>query len=241
MPSRNICFLICAFAFLVAPAFGQIQGRVTDANGAGLPGVKVIYDLVQTDEDGRFTLDSKLTEPNEVARFSKDGYLPVTKSFADLLANPEVRMKQDPEGLWKAPQCAVTRRSSITTGDAMQFLVPKGLQVRKGGDIDYSTNRVCRKKDCLQHSWGPLWSAGMPPFPAKYLAGLHEVLERDILNPRTPNFRGMEYRGIREDGTYTRWVGILGETIAYDGASKESAQLFDALIDSLCWIERKTK
>jgi len=46
---------------------------------------------------------------------------------------------------------------------------------------------------------------------------------------------GVEYRGVKSDGTFMRFVGVFGETISYDHASKDTAQLFDAVIDSLCW------
>jgi hypothetical protein len=83
----------------------------------------------------------------------------------------------------------------------------------------------------------------MPPFPEEFLAGWREITERDIYNYDAPEFPGIEYRGVRNDGTFVRSVGIsgaiYGETISYDHATKESARLFDILIDSFCWLEKK--
>ena len=54
-----------------------------------------------------------------------------------------------------------------------------------------------------------------------------------------PRYGGSEYRGTRSDGTLMRWVGVFGESISYDHASKGSAQSFDKIIDTLCWFERE--
>jgi hypothetical protein len=49
---------------------------------------------------------------------------------------------------------------------------------------------------------------------------------------------GHEYRGRRQDGTYFRFVGVVNETIAYDGVGGKRATTFDRIIDSLCRVLR---
>jgi hypothetical protein len=75
---------------------------------------------------------------------------------------------------------------------------------------------------------------GFPP-PQEYLEGVTDVQERDIQYRPEVGLQGIEYRGTRDNGTFMRWIGIFGETIGYDNAPKEAAQLFDTIIDSLCW------
>jgi hypothetical protein len=192
-------------------------------------------DYGETDASGYFNLGSR----ERVIRLSKEGYRPLTKLIADLRGASEVRMTQDAAGLWKPPLCSATKNGSVIAGRHMQFQVPRGARVRKGSDIDYSPHNVCRGRECLSHGWGPLWSSGIPPSLEKFVTGLSQIAERDVYNYDAPDFPGVEYRGVLKNGTYVRWVGILGETIDYEGVSKESAQLFDSLIDSFCWVERK--
>jgi hypothetical protein len=219
----------------VAAVYAQVRVRVVGFDDEPIENVRVFSekDFGESVANGYFDL----TIGAHVVRFSKDGFRPVTKLTADLQRVPEVRLAQDRAGLWKPPVCTTTKNSSVMDGWHMRFIVPRGVKVREGSDIDYSTQTVCRGRDCLQHGWGPLWSFGMPPNPEKFLTELTQVAERDIYNYNAPEFPGFEYRGIRKKEKYVRWVGLFGETIGYEDVSKESAQVFDILIDSFCWIE----
>ena len=120
------------------------------------------------------------------------------------------------------------------SGEQMQFTLDSGVQVRRGQDIDYQANVVCIGKACMQHGFGPLWSFGMPPW-RDFPDGFSELKERDVQWRPDLNLQGIEYWGSHSDGTYTRWVGIFGETVAYEHAPKDAADQFDKIIDSLCW------
>ena len=63
--------------------------------------------------------------------------------------------------------------------------------------------------------------------------------ERDVHYLPDLEYQGSEYRGIRNDGTLMRWVGVFGESISYDHTSKDSAQFFDKIINRMCWFERR--
>jgi hypothetical protein len=112
----------------------------------------------------------------------------------------------------------------------MGFVLPKGAKVRRGHDIDYSIQSVEFGKHRLGIGSGLTWSSGSP-FPAQLL-NMREMSERDVVFEG--EVRGVEYRGVRTNGTYFRFVGKSGETIEYDGAPKETADYFDAIIDTLC-------
>jgi hypothetical protein len=59
------------------------------------------------------------------------------------------------------------------------------------------------------------------------------VEERDIDTPWGDP--AAEYRGLRQDGTHWRDIGIFSETITYDEADALAAQYFDTIMDSLCF------
>jgi len=60
---------------------------------------------------------------------------------------------------------------------------------------------------------GTILVAGYALSPTEFLSGLKEVTERDVYNFQAPEFPGLEYRGLRTDGTYMRWFGFLGERV----------------------------
>lgn len=210
----------------------EIRGRVTTSSGQALSNVTILgqyLETVKSDQNGEFVW----SKPTEFVRFSKPGYRPVTKKAEELRQKPEVTMTQDEHALWVPSKCAPAGQR-VMTGTSMQFMLPPGVHLRSGQDIDYQTAAVCLRKSCLQIGWGPLWSFGFPP-PREYLEGSTDVQERDIQYRPEVGLQGIEYRGTRDNGTFMRWIGIFGETIGYDNAPKEAAQLFDTIIDSLCW------
>jgi hypothetical protein len=225
---------MCFYALLVVLGFAQIRLRVLERPGVGLAGVTVRFEVgdLKSDRDGYVSGIAG----GGVIRFSKDGYRPITKFWSDLSQKPEVTMVRDDRALWKPPLCTSPREKAVVSGWHMRFVVPAKLQSKRGSDIDYSTNNICRGSDCLQHGWGALWSFGTPLLPQKFLSDLNETAERDLYNLPNPALPGIEYRAVRGDGTYMRWVGVFGETISYDHVTKESAEMFDELIDTLCWI-----
>ena len=184
----------------------------------------------KTKEGGRFSLGKQ----GSLVRFSASGYRPITKRVEDLGQDSEVTLKADPGGLWIPPQCQVLRGPRMLTGDTMQFNLVSGGKIRRGQDIDYQTNVVCHNRSCMQHGWGPLWSFGLPPW-REFPSAFSNVEERDVQIRPNVEYKGNEYRGRRSDGTYMRFVGILGETISYDHATKDAAEYFDKVIDTLCW------
>jgi hypothetical protein len=69
-----------------------------------------------------------------------------------------------------------------------------------------------------------------------FFANVRQMSEREMYDVPNDFVLGQEYRGVRTDGSYFRWVGVWNETIGYDHASVASAALFDKIIDSLCWF-----
>jgi hypothetical protein len=114
----------------------------------------------------------------------------------------------------------------------MGFLRPRHAKIVRAFDVDYGTLTMRFKKNVLRLGYGGTWSWGYPP--EQFFKDISELHERDIrYNPATPT---AEYRGKRSDGSYFRFIGKFTETITYDHATKEQADYFDAVMDTLCWV-----
>jgi hypothetical protein len=109
------------------------------------------------------------------------------------------------------------------------------MEVRTPVDTEFKRQVVCLGADCVEHSWGGIADLGIR-MDVGFFAGVREMRERDVYDVAHGLTAGAEYRGIRSDGTYFRWVGVIGERIAYDDVSMPSAAAFDKIIDSLCWF-----
>jgi hypothetical protein len=113
----------------------------------------------------------------------------------------------------------------------MAFMAPKGVNVRRGRDSDYSTQNIEYKKHWLRFGMGMNWSLGLPSL--LYFANVAQMSERDVIS-NGGEVIGAEYRGMRSNGEYFRAVYKIAETIQYDYASREAAAYFDRIIDSMC-------
>jgi len=219
-----------------ASATPEVRGKVVSASGAPLADVIVLSMPTaegKTDSLGEFLLK----QPSRLVRFSLAGFRPVTKLSEELQKKPTVVLEADPNAAWDPPRCPTNQSGRVMYGDNMQFTLGPGVEMRRGQDIDYQMNVVCIGKSCMQHGFGPLWSFGMPPW-RDFPDGFDDLKERDVKWRPDLNLQGSEYRSAHANGTYTRWVGIFGESVSYDHASKDASEGFDKVIDSLCWRKR---
>jgi hypothetical protein len=228
-------------AFLIlqsgATATENLSGRVVGEDGNPITGVTLAAQgtrsTATTDAEGRFTITltkfSVLGEWSTV-RFSRDGYRPVTKLLTT--ADPVIILLKSDDSSWKVPSCTDKIR---LVGFMMGFALPKDAKTRSGRDIDYFIDTVVYKKSRMSLGFGFNWSSGFP-FPSQ-LHEMRTMSERDIVFE--DDIRGVEYRGIRTNGTYYRFIGKAGETIEYDRAPKEAADYFNSILDNLCKIQPK--
>jgi hypothetical protein len=215
------------------PGASEVRGTVSSAWGGALKDV-VVTSMPTAEDTTNASGEFALLQPGELVRFSLPGFRPRTVRTEELRKNPAVVLRVDPNAQWNPPTCPANQSGRLISGGEMQFIVGPGVRVRRGQDIDYQTHIVCIRKSCMQHGVGPLWSFGMPPW--RYLDdGVAEIQERDVQWQPDRRVHGSEYRRTHPDGTYTRWVGVFGETIAYEHAPKQAAERFDQIIDSLCW------
>ena len=234
----TLAWLWCAVC-LPGVSFAQAAGNVTDQSSKPLSDVHVWSgsDKTDTDATGHFEV-----RRGKIITFSKPGYRPLTTLSTNLAASPTVVL-QEPANIWRAPNCAapsVRRRNGevMISGDHMRFVVPSGLAVRDVSDIDYSQNVICVRQTCLEHGWGPLWTTGylVDDVWVSFFSNIRQMTEREIYDVPHDLVFGEEYRGARTDGTFFRWAGVIGESIGYDKATRFEAEMFDAVIDSLCWF-----
>jgi len=219
-----------------------ITGRVVSANDQKpIPGVQIWTGALnlggdtQTDADGRFSIDiTYITPEKPAARFSRPGYSPLTKVFEENATESVVALPGLSVDSFRVSSC---RENAEFGGSLMAFSLPKGTKIRRGSDIDYATQHIVYQKNALRYGSGPNWSYGLPPALSSYIVNSVEVTERDIVF--SDDVIGAEYRGRSRNGTYFRWIGRFGETVEYDGATKQEATFFDAILDTLCNAGRR--
>jgi hypothetical protein len=205
-----------------------ITGHVTSSSGEPVAGVTVWdfpWDKATTDTQGRFSLNAR----DSKIRFQMNGYSPLT-TFINQGSSVSVVMEKATDALWTPPVCKLT--PEWFHGEQMAFRSAKHANIKRSFDVDYGIVRVRYKKNALWIGYGGTWSWGYPP--DDFFQNLSELHERDveyILDVPTA-----EYRGKRTDGTYFRFIGKFMETIQYDHATKEQADYFDAIMDTLCWV-----
>jgi len=238
-PARVVLILFLSHSWL---CFGQeLSGHVVAESGEPLAGVRVLnlyLGEATTAEGGQFRIESTsnlpvVTRLEHVVRFTRAGYRPTTRVVTRGTAIEVVLRKADnPSSNWTPPFCPST--TGMMVGELMAFSLPKGAKVQLGHDIDYSMASVEFKGGALRLGWGPSWSWGLPS--PVFFKGISKVDERDLgFHPDVPI---AEYKGTRSNGKYFRRIGMLGETIEYDDASKEAAAFFDTIMDTLCWTRR---
>jgi hypothetical protein len=185
---------------------------------------------VQTDNAGRFRLSVRLPSDRwpSLVRFWSEGYQPTTKILKELPSDLVVTLEKTNEQPWTISKCS--SKPEFGNAESMAFFLPAGTNVRRGQDIDYWIQSIEFNKHWLEFGTGPLWSLGLPP--SGQLKDLTNIRERNVVF--NDYGIGAEYRGLRPDGTHYRYVGKLLATISYDNASKEAADFFDKIIDTLC-------
>ena len=230
----GVLFLVLRAPQLFADDF---HGRVVSESGQPLADVLVLdmpYQETRTDAAGRFTLQVtprgtlKIVDTEKAVRFTHAGYKPSTRVLK-MNDESEIVLNRGEGALWTPKAC--TAEAATLRGDVMAFRSPAGAQVVRTEDIDYRMVSIQSGNDTARLGWGALWSRGIPG--PSFFSGISQLEERTLV--LADNVTVAEYKGTRTDGTYFRYIGMFGETVTYDGASKQSADYFDRILDSICW------
>jgi hypothetical protein len=134
----------------------------------------------------------------------------------------------------KGAPCSSLADKAQRIGVAFKVVAPKDMLFRKatqfvnGGYIfGHSVNG---RFDSLV-----IWSYSSSLAPSEeYLFESQDFFERAWVSGKTI---GYESRGVKSDGKLWRRVSFRWGVITYQGNSKESARIFDRLIDSMCFDE----
>jgi hypothetical protein len=188
----------------------------------------------QSDKDGLFTLPeeySRLGRPRlrPAIRFTLDGYRPLTKVIPDS-EDLVVVLRKDDGPTWTPDECDA--KPASFRWFSMGFVLPKGAKLKHPSDFDSWHSSIAFQKSSLMFGAGLTWSGGHPSWSSFY-ENLAQLSERDVGSKDGRSFA--EYKGVRANGTYFRWIGAFGVTVTYDDATKQAADYFDQILDSLCW------
>lgn len=232
-----------------APPSKPIKGVVVDKDGHPIPGVSLHgstwknccpdqQDKATTDEEGKFSLE----HAGAVIHFWKSDLLPTVyiakpdESRITVVMRPDV----NPRVLSScAPADAANR--NVGWGPAgLHFYVPKkGFKIQGGKpDVDYVHFAVTPKKSSaiLELWFGPYAFSSEPEDETLVNSAEFSMRDLDTVHGKL----GTDTRGRSVNGQYWRQTGVLGSGAIYKNAGKESAALFDKIIDSACWTPYST-
>jgi hypothetical protein len=120
-------------------------------------------------------------------------------------------------------------------GGRYKLLIPKGIHVRHGADIDYKSYSVgfsVQKKS--------YWLSGIFGMVAAYVP--EDLLKKSTEVTQRPwkrgDFNGLDTKGKLPNGNFWRYFGLGDELIRYEDVPAEAAAFFDGLLDKVCFRDR---
>ena len=240
------------------PAIGnavELNGTVKSENGAPLSGVQLLtygpeagtinlgtmklpsssrrYEIT-TDANGKF----KIPSHGRLIYFYRADLRPLTKIVDLSVAQLEVVMEDGAKSVWKVPPCSASDKSS-RVGVGFMMTVPKDVLFKKddgkfeegGYFFGYKTSD---RFEALINWWE---STSLQP-SEEYLLEAKEFSERQWVSG---DKWGHDFRGTMRDGKLWRRVSTRNGALTYQGNSKEAAQVFDRMIDTMCFDESAVK
>lgn len=192
-------------------------------------------DEATTDSDGGFLL----RRPGAVVHLSKPGFRPV--SYVVRPDVPSVRIVMPPaEELLDVRSCAQpgSEHKSIGWGKyGLHFSVPKRAVKILGGEPDVDCVRYVTKpkgaRSYLELWFGP-YAMNPEPDDDQFIESANFV-QRDVV--RNNSVVGLDSWGETSTGGSWRQTSVFLEGARYRNADKDSALLFNKIIDSLCWTD----
>lgn len=188
-----------------------------------------------TDSNGLF----KLPSHGRLVYFKRQDLRPLTK-ILDLSAKKiEVMMEDGARSLWKMPSCSSVSDKSKRTGIGFMVIVPENVMVRKDngrfeeGGYFFGYDNGGRVEVLI--NW---WESTSLEPSEQYLLESREFSERMWVSGK---MSGFEFRGVKSDGKLWRRVSLRNGAITYQGNTKESSEVFDRMIDNMCFDESAVK
>jgi hypothetical protein len=250
---RQAMVLSVALA-LASSLFGQseqsVKGFVVTKDGQPIAGVLVQgsiwkrccpyqQDKATTNEKGEFFLE----HGGAVVHFSKPDLQPL--AFVVKPGTFRVRIVMSPaENQLTVPACVQPDSAHKLVGwgnYGLHFAVPKaGVQILGGKpDVDYVRYVIKpEKNDSYLNLWFGPYSISTEPDDEQFVDSL-EFSQRNLATDK--GVIGMDSRGRARSGQNWRRTAAFGSGAVYRDVDKESAALFDKIIDSICWTDYPRK
>ena len=251
---KLIFYLIAIVTLTTTTRATELRGVVKSEDGKPLGGVRILtyapngpatilgiktanstkrYEVV-TGADGSFRIPSH----GQLIYFHRDDLRPVTKIVPLSTSRLQVVMEDGNRSLWKVPACSPSEKST-RTGIGFMVKVPENVMARKddqrfeeGGY--FFGYQLADQVELLINWWG---SSSLEP-EDKYLLQSRDFSQRMW---RSGEKWGYEFRGTMKDGRVWRRIALRNGAITYQGNTKEAANVFDAMIDSMCFDESAVK
>jgi len=239
MLSVNPRYLLLLFAlilFCVVNTTAQvitIEGRVTTPQGEPISGVRIDR-LAKTDDTGHFKIAADFLRSWNTLWIDKKGFVPKLVSIKPTPSKLDITLEPETDtSVLDIPTCTSDKiKGSRFVGKFLRLTVPKELKFKTGVDTDYIYYHIGYAKNgktgWLRGGLGNVYGDSYPP--GEMLLALKEYSYR-----RTAF--GIDWRGVTKDGKYWRYFGALSffDIYDYETDSKEAADVFDKILDGVCF------
>ena len=226
---RNMWLLVCLIILSQSPSVnGQWTGRVASEDGPPVVGAKVCSATWFCVEPTSKVFTGSTRHPTPVARFYISAQKDLCRPPGGFQKRPARRDSGEGSApAWRIPKCGAKGKGQWI-GDGLVVLVPSGVAVTQGSDVDYWIKQVrFSGTERLQVGGGPNWSTGLPSLESLKLSV--ETSERELMpgkvdkQTEATSIEGVDVRGTYSDGTKWRFTGDAFLTFSYERVSPEAA------------------
>lgn len=224
-----VLFLACRFFIPDVFAQNSVKGLVRSTSGTPIAKVWVHCGGsrdTETDARGEFTLSCR----GKVIFFRHDDYKPValiSSKLSDLVA---VTMENSKGTEATVPSCEQSPNQFFSYH---KINIPEGDNLKLGHDVDYTEFYLKHESEksvyYLHGMEGPHATIG---FPMERL--ITDSVEFTAGTRRNGEVVLLDFRGLKADGTFWRFVGTVGFLLSYENASLAASTHFDKIINGAC-------
>jgi len=216
------------------------EGVITDAAGTPVPGVDVYSQTVnccqprvkqtRSDETGHFALGNA----GQVLSLVKAGYSPQNVVLERGRTGLHIILDHSSGEDWEIPNCIKNADKVQFNGLPLSVLIPEDLHSEQLSSAPNSPYIIHHK---VGYPHIRLFKAD-PSAPygqmASHVFSSGTFSQRNVLNEEGQTI-GMDAKGARDEKIFWRILALSGqEIVEYYVASRETADLFDGIIDSAC-------
>ncbi|MGI9037134.1 MAG: hypothetical protein ACR2GD_13995 [Pyrinomonadaceae bacterium] len=239
---KFVGFLVLFLYFGITVSAQELKGFVKNQDGKPISEVLVkpagYIGFTTTDNDGFFSLKMTKYWEKGIVFFDKKGFQVQAVPIDSIKKELGVVLKNEENSQIRTiPNCVVSENKNVRlVGHYLIVSAPKKLKFKSGTDTDYIYYRIAfgkgNDKAFLEGGLGNLYGSEYPSLG---------LIDKSMnFSYRRTNL-GLDWRGITDDGIIWRWVGSVSifETYYYQTKSKEAAEVFDKILDGMCFQSMK--